>query len=144
MQNAELSGVAIALISAGSAVVGAAVVAVTNVITTWFTERSQERRHLTELAFHAAVEQYKNDQRLMVEMAARQPREHFRQYPLDDYLIGMAKVVHVLGRNPSDEELGRALDSRLRTLGVARERYQTMDAASMDEAMRRVQRGEAP
>jgi hypothetical protein len=139
-----LSPTVIALISAGSAIGGAAVVGLVTIVTTWFTERSRERRHLAELAFQAAIEQYKSDQGLMLEMAKRQPRETFRQFPLDDYLIAMAKLARVLGRNLSDEELGRALADRQQTLNTAREHYRSIHQSSGEESERRMRRGQDP
>jgi hypothetical protein len=133
----------IALISAGSAVLGAAVVAAQAVVTTWLTERSRRRRHRTELAFQAAIEQYKADQALALEISSRESGT-FRQYPLDDYLIGMAKLVRALDDNVSDEELAHVLDARKRSLATARDRYQTTTEAGMEEAARQAARRQPP
>jgi len=143
-QMTETSPYVVPLIAAGSALLGALVGSLASLGAAWIAKRSEERRHLTELAFQAAIEQYKSDKALMLEMAKRQPHESFRQYPLDDYIIGMSKLAQILASNPSDESLGRGLDAMARTLNVARDRYKTMSESSREEASRRVRRGEAP
>ena len=92
-----------------------------------------------------AVEQYKTDNALMLQMAAQSPpSEHWRQYPFDDYVIAMLWLMDVLARNPSHEELGQALMDRRKRLDAARETYRTSREASIAEAERQVRKGNPP
>jgi hypothetical protein len=138
--TAELSPIAIALISAGSALAGSAVGAGASILTTWLTERAQRRRHRTELAFNAAIEQYKSDRAFILEVSARRPGESFRQYPLDDYLIGMVKLVRALDEDLPDEELAKAIEAKQQSLTTARDRYHTMAEVGLEELRRRSRR----
>lgn len=76
----EVPGIVTMVAALGGAVVGA----LSTLLVTWINNRSAERRHVKELVFTAATENWKKT----IEVAAEQPGKHAIA-PLDDFIVGL-------------------------------------------------------
>lgn len=93
------------LITAASALLGAAIGSLASVWSTLVTKRSEERKHLRELIFRTALDHWREDRALAKYKIERNPTQPISMPPLADYILALNQYGRLLDRHLSAEEL---------------------------------------
>ena len=84
------------IISAGSAVIGGFVGAVTTLLATLLRQRSEERKHYRALLISTALESWKEDRAVAKLLIQHRPRMDVKFHPLESYLVHMAGITDMI------------------------------------------------
>jgi hypothetical protein len=85
---------------------GVLITSLVNLANNWMTKRSEERTKIRELVINAAIENWKEKTEQTLKLQAMHPSPNARLYPLDFFIVYMAKICDVaLKPNVSHQEV---------------------------------------
>jgi len=79
-----------------SALAGGGLVGIINLVTRWQDRKSEERRHIRELMFKTAVEEWKQHSTFVIELMKMKTGKKIAAEPLVTYLVHLIKLSEVL------------------------------------------------
>ncbi len=85
-----------------TALAGGGLVGLMNLVMNWQNKKSEERRHLRELMFNSAVENWKHNNTVALELM--KSGNNVEMMPLDSYIVNLLTLSNALLSSPLTKE----------------------------------------